>query len=103
MVDRNKRVQNAACSALAILEEEACESLNPYLGFMLDTIVYAFSIYQRKNKAALYDVLGSLAESVSQHLNTPVSGKYSEFFYKCGVAHVLRLVWYFFYRNTSKS
>lgn len=71
MLDRNKRVQNAACSAFAILEEEACEALVPVLPFIVDTLVFAFGAYQRKNMAALYDVLGTLAESVGAHLNRP--------------------------------
>lgn len=46
MLDANKRVQEAACSAFATLEEEACTELVPYLGFILETLVYAFSKYQ---------------------------------------------------------
>lgn len=46
VLDANKRVQEAACSAFATLEEEACTELVPYLGFILETLVYAFSKYQ---------------------------------------------------------
>lgn len=46
MLDRNKRVQDAACSAFAVLEEEACEHLVPFLPFIVDTLVYAFGLYQ---------------------------------------------------------
>lgn len=35
MLDPNKRVQEAACSAFATLEEEACTELVPYLGDIL--------------------------------------------------------------------
>lgn len=46
ILDSNKRVQEAACSAFATLEEEACTELVPYLGFILETLVFAFSKYQ---------------------------------------------------------
>ncbi len=46
ILDANKRVQEAACSAFATLEEEACTELVPYLGFILETLVYAFGKYQ---------------------------------------------------------
>ena len=38
--------QEAACSAFATLEEEACTELVPYLGFILETLVFAFNKYQ---------------------------------------------------------
>lgn len=46
VLDANKRVQEAACSAFATLEEEACTELVPYLGFILETLVFAFGKYQ---------------------------------------------------------
>ena len=70
-MDGNKRVQEAACSAFATLEEEACTELVPYLGFILETLVYAFSKYQHKNLLILYDAIGTLADSVGHHLNKP--------------------------------
>ena len=95
ILDHNKRVQEAACSAFATLEEEACSELVPYLGFILQTLgpfyskivdlskqnrwchlkilkrftVYAFSKYQKKNLLILYDAIGTLADSVGSHLN----------------------------------
>ena len=33
-------------SAFATLEEEACTELVPYLGFILETLVFAFGKYQ---------------------------------------------------------
>ncbi|KAI8438823.1 hypothetical protein MSG28_011180, partial [Choristoneura fumiferana] len=62
---------NAACSAFATLEEEACTELVPYLGYILQTLVYAFSKYQHKNLLILYDAIGTLADSVGHHLNKP--------------------------------
>uniref|UniRef100_A0A673NMZ1 Transportin-1 n=1 Tax=Sinocyclocheilus rhinocerous TaxID=307959 RepID=A0A673NMZ1_9TELE len=72
ILDSNKRVQEAACSAFATLEEEACTELVPYLSFILDTLVFAFSKYQHKNLLILYDAIGTLADSVGHHLNKPV-------------------------------
>ncbi|XP_014246166.1 transportin-1 isoform X2 [Cimex lectularius] len=71
ILDPNKRVQEAACSAFATLEEEACTELVPYLGFILETLVYAFTKYQHKNLLILYDAIGTLADSVGHHLNKP--------------------------------
>ncbi|XP_078657001.1 transportin-1-like isoform X1 [Branchiostoma floridae x Branchiostoma belcheri] len=69
VLDTNKRVQEAACSAFATLEEEACTELVPYLGYILETLVYAFNKYQHKNLLILYDAIGTLADSVGNHLN----------------------------------
>ncbi|CAG2164703.1 unnamed protein product [Oppiella nova] len=69
VLDANKRVQEAACSAFATLEEEACTELVPYLEFILQTLVFAFSKYQHKNLLILYDAIGTLADSVGHHLN----------------------------------
>jgi transportin-1 len=72
-LDSNKRVQEAACSAFATLEEEACMELVPYLGDILQVLVTAFGRYQAKNLLMLYDAIGTLADSVGNHLNKPVS------------------------------
>ena len=69
ILDSNKRVQEAACSAFATLEEEACTELVPYLSFILETLVFAFHKYQHKNLLILYDAIGTLADSVGHHLN----------------------------------
>lgn len=61
------------CSAFATLEEEACTELVPYLGEILQVLVFAFSKYQAKNLLILYDAIGTLADSVGSHLNKPVS------------------------------
>lgn len=75
ILDPNKRVQEAACSAFATLEEEACTELVPYLGDILSVLVTAFKRYQAKNLLMLYDAIGTLADSVGNHLNKPVSLK----------------------------
>lgn len=72
MLDPNKKVQEAACSAFATLEEEACMELIPYLPVILETLVAAFGKYQAKNLLILYDAVGTLADSVGQYLNDEV-------------------------------
>ncbi|ORY98161.1 armadillo-type protein [Syncephalastrum racemosum] len=71
ILDKNKRVQEAACSAFATLEEEATFELIPYLEPILINLTTAFGTYQHKNLLILYDALGTLAESVGQALNQP--------------------------------
>lgn len=71
VLDNNKRVQEAGCSAFATLEEEAGRSLEPFLEPVLKTLVLAFDKYQQKNLLILYDALGTLADSVGSALNQP--------------------------------
>ncbi|GAC74411.1 nuclear transport receptor Karyopherin-beta2/Transportin [Moesziomyces antarcticus T-34] len=71
VLDNNKRVQEAGCSAFATLEEEAGRNLEPFLEPVLKTLVYAFDKYQQKNLLILYDALGTLADSVGSALNRP--------------------------------
>lgn len=65
-------MQEAACSAFATLEEEACSELVPYLRDILQVLMFAFSKYQAKNLLILYDAIGTLADSVGNSLNNPV-------------------------------
>lgn len=71
ILDPNKRVQEAACSSFATIQEDACTEVVPYLGFILETLVFAFGKYQQKNLLILYDAIGTLADSVGNHLNKP--------------------------------
>ncbi|KAI8338863.1 transportin-1 [Chlamydoabsidia padenii] len=71
VLDRNKRVQLNACSALAVLIEEAGESMVPYLDPLLHCLTRAFGIYQTKNLDILYDTMGTLADAVGQAFNRP--------------------------------
>ncbi|EPT25567.1 HEAT repeat-containing protein [Toxoplasma gondii ME49] len=70
VLDRNKRVQEAACSAFATIEEEASLHLVPYLPDILSTLKQAFCFYQTKNLLILYDAVGTLADSVGSALAT---------------------------------
>jgi len=46
VLDGNKKVQEAACSALATIEEEARRDLVPFIAPILQTLVFAFTKYQ---------------------------------------------------------
>ncbi|KAF7810758.1 transportin-1 isoform X1 [Senna tora] len=70
-LDDNKRVQEAACSAFATLEEEAAEELAPRLEIVLKHLMTAFRKYQRRNLRIVYDAIGTLAEAVGGQLNQP--------------------------------
>lgn len=65
VLDSNKRVQEAACSSLANLEEDALDLLNGYLHEIVNTIQQAFQIYQTKNYFILFDVVSTLIDSVN--------------------------------------
>ncbi|KAJ9189516.1 hypothetical protein P3X46_000799 [Hevea brasiliensis] len=71
ILDTNKRVQEAACSAFATLEEEAAEELAPRLDIILQHLMCAFGRYQRRNLRIVYDAIGTLADAVGAELNQP--------------------------------
>ncbi|XP_041014474.1 transportin-1-like [Juglans microcarpa x Juglans regia] len=71
ILDPNKRVQEAACSAFATLEEEAAEELAPRLEIILQHLMCAFGKYQRRNLRIVYDAIGTLADAVGEELNQP--------------------------------
>jgi transportin-1 len=69
VLDNNKKVQEAACSAFATFEEEAQSDLVPYLRPILECLVQAFGKYQAKNLFILYDAVVTLADAVQRKLN----------------------------------
>ena len=69
ILDPNKRVQEAGCSAFATLEEEAGSVLEPYMQPILQSLVAAFHKYQQRNLLILYDAIGTLADSVGSALS----------------------------------
>jgi len=71
VLDRNKRVQSSACSALASFEEDIGPDLESMLEQLLQTFAEAFQLYQRKNQLILYDAIGTMAESVGPALGKP--------------------------------
>jgi hypothetical protein len=72
VLDNNKRVQEAGCSAFATLEEDAGAELAPYLEPVLRNLVFAFDKYQHKNMLILYDAVGTLADAVGSALQNPM-------------------------------
>ncbi|KAF7127709.1 hypothetical protein RHSIM_Rhsim11G0193600 [Rhododendron simsii] len=73
ILDENKRVQEAACSAFATLEEEAAEVLAPRLEIILQHLMCAFGKYQRRNLRIVYDAIGTLADAVGRELNQRIN------------------------------
>ncbi|KZV42117.1 Importin beta-2 isoform 2 [Dorcoceras hygrometricum] len=71
ILDDNKRVQEAACSAFATLEEEAAGELVSRLDVILRHLMCAFGKYQRRNLRIVYDAIGTLADAVGGELNQP--------------------------------
>jgi transportin-1 len=68
VLDNNKRVQEAGCSAFATFEEDAGRQLEPFLDPILRNLVFAFEKYQQKNLLILYDAIGTLADAVGDAL-----------------------------------
>ena len=71
--DHNRQVQEAACSALATLEEAAGGVLVPRLPAILDTLAGAVPVYSRRNLRLLYDSLSTLADAVGPALAEPAA------------------------------
>jgi transportin-1 len=71
MLDRNKRVQEAAASAFANLEEKAKSQLIPYAIVIVRQFVKCFAIYKDRNMYILYDCVQTLAEHIGQNLRKP--------------------------------
>ena len=71
MLDRNKRVQEAAASAFANLEERAGKQLTPYCAPIIKQFIQCFERYKDKNMFILYDCVQTLAEQVGPPLRRP--------------------------------
>ncbi|KAG0646964.1 Importin subunit beta-2 [Hyphodiscus hymeniophilus] len=71
MLDRNKRVQEAAASAFAHLEEKAGAGLTPYCEPIIRQFVQCFERYKDRNMFILYDCVQTLAEHVGHGLAQP--------------------------------
>jgi transportin-1 len=71
MLDRNKRVQEAAASAFAHLEEKAGAGLTPYCEPIIRQFVHCFERYKDRNMFILYDCVQTLAEHVGHGLAQP--------------------------------
>ncbi|KAN0070709.1 Armadillo-type fold [Elaphomyces granulatus] len=71
MLDHNKKVQEAAASAFASLEEKSEGNLVPYCEPILRQFVQCFGKYQDRNMYILYDCIQTLAECVHGSLAKP--------------------------------
>jgi HEAT repeat protein len=71
MLDRNKKVQEAAASAFASLEEKSAHRILPYTEPILRQFVQCFLKYKDKNMYILYDCVQTLADNVTSELAKP--------------------------------
>lgn len=71
MLDNNKKVQEAAASAFASLEEKSGENLKPYCEPILRQFVKCFGRYKDRNMYILYDCVQTLADCVMEELAKP--------------------------------
>lgn len=71
MLDNNKKVQEAAASAFASLEEKSDDNLIPYCEPILRQFVQCFGKYKDRNMYILYDCVQTLAECVMNELAKP--------------------------------
>ena len=71
MLDSNKRVQEAAASAFASLEEKAQQQLVEYCDVIVQQFVQCFAKYKDRNMFILYDCMQTLAEHVGPTLAKP--------------------------------
>lgn len=63
-LDKNKKVQESACSALAVLTEAAGEELAPYIEVILTQLALCFQKFRAKNLYNLYDSIQTLLDQV---------------------------------------
>lgn len=68
MLDKNKKVQEAAASAFANLEEKANTQLTDYCEVIVRQFVQCFALYKDRNMFILYDCVQTLAEHVGPAL-----------------------------------
>jgi transportin-1 len=71
MLDNNKKVQEAAASAFASLEEKANTELGQYCHPIISQFVQCFAKYKDRNMFILYDCVQTLAEHVGPALRHP--------------------------------
>ncbi|BAM42315.1 importin beta/transportin [Theileria orientalis strain Shintoku] len=68
MLDRNKRVQESACSSFTSFEETGATQLAPYVGRIMQVLIKCLGVYQARNFMILYDVIGTLYQNVGEHV-----------------------------------
>lgn len=72
MLDKNKKVQEAAASAFANLEEKSNQQLEPYVDVIVRQFVICFQTYKDRNIFILYDCVQTLAEHIGPSLRNLV-------------------------------
>eukprot|EP00392_Amoebophrya_sp_AT5.2_P002741 g2746.t1 len=73
ILDRSKRVQEAACSAFATLCESTQEPFSDFIPDVLPTFARAFDTYQTKNLFVLYDAVGAFVRNVRWNIKEEAS------------------------------
>ena len=71
VLDKNKKVQESACSSLATFVEEALDLVNPHLEPILRHLMQAFHTYQAKNFLILLDALNTVVSVVGMQMQDP--------------------------------
>ena len=64
VLDPNRRVQVAACSAFGVLVEATADLMVPYLEPVYRTLVQALATYQTRSLMVLFDTLGTMADYI---------------------------------------
>ena len=73
MLSTNKKVQEAACSALSTMEDEGRDLLYPFVAAIVPSFKIAYDKYQAKNLIVLYDTINTLIDTVPGNiLSEPV-------------------------------
>merc|ERR1712137_1065417 len=79
MLSRNKKVQQAACTAMTHLQESTRVILLEYSEPIITAFQKAFSLYQTKNLLILFDAIGIFAiSSIRRSDNTALKQKFAE-------------------------
>jgi hypothetical protein len=68
ILDKNKQVQEAACSLFSILMDASQEMAVPFSSTIIDVLVQAFNRYQVKNTLVLYNSFGSFVNAVGTEI-----------------------------------
>ena len=77
LLDRNRKVQVATCSALGVYVEAAGELMTPYLEPVYRALIEALKIYQTRSILCLFDTLGVMADNVGAAIGEgPLPGMY---------------------------
>ena len=77
LLDRNRKVQVATCSALGVYVEAAGELMTPYLEPVYRALMDALQLYRTRSLLCLFDTLGVMADNVGAAIGEgPLPGLY---------------------------